>query len=69
MPYYYRPLSRPVIGRDTFTPLAPVLGQRKKLAMSPPSTVRGGQHDTKYVAFELLLHAAFVAGLSLGFYA
>ena len=34
---------------------------KKKVAMSPPSTVHGGQHDTKYVAFELLIHAAFVA--------
>ena len=33
----------------------------KKMAMSPSSTVHGGQHDTKYVTFELLLHAAFVA--------
>ena len=33
----------------------------KKLAMSPSSTVDGGQHDTKYVTFELLLHAAFEA--------
>ena len=29
----------------------------KKLAMSPSSTVHGGQHDTKYVTFELLLHS------------
>ena len=29
--------------------------------MSPSSTAHGGQHDTKYVTFELLLHAAFVA--------
>ena len=29
--------------------------------MSPSSTVHGDQHGTKYVAFELLLHAAFVA--------
>ena len=29
--------------------------------MSPSSTVHGGKHDTKYVTFELLLHAAFVA--------
>ena len=29
--------------------------------MSPSSTVRGSQHDAKYVTFELLLHAAFVA--------
>ena len=33
----------------------------KKLARSPFSTAHGGQHDTKYVTFELLLHAAFVA--------
>ena len=30
------------------------------MAMSPSSTVDGGQHDTKYVTFELLMHAAFV---------
>ena len=35
----------------------------KKLAMSPSSTVGGGQRDTKYVTFELLLHEAFVANL------
>ena len=29
--------------------------------MSPSSTVHGGQHDIKYVTFELLLQAAFVA--------
>ena len=29
--------------------------------MSPSSTVHGGQHDSKYVTFELLLHAAFAA--------
>ena len=30
--------------------------------MSPFSTaVHGGQHDTKYVTFEFLVHAAFVA--------
>ena len=33
----------------------------KKLATSPSSTVHGGQHDTKYVTLEFLLHAAFVA--------
>ena len=32
-----------------------------KPAMSPSSTVHGGQHDTQYLTFELLLHAAFVA--------
>ena len=34
---------------------------KKKLAMSPSSTVHGGQYDTKYVTVELILHAAFVA--------
>ena len=28
--------------------------------MSPSFTVHGGQHDTKYVSFESLMHAAFV---------
>ena len=31
------------------------------MAMSPSSTVHGGRHDTKYVTFELLMRAAFVA--------
>ena len=36
--------------------------------MSPSSTVHGGQHDTKFVTFELLfLHAALVADEKLGF--
>ena len=35
--------------------------------MSPSSTVHGGQHDTKYVTFELLMHAAFVANEIWGF--
>ena len=35
--------------------------------MSPSFTVHGGQHDTKYVTFELLLHAAFVADEIWGF--
>ena len=39
----------------------------KKLDMSPPSTVHGGQHDTTYVTFELLLHAAFMADEIRGF--
>ena len=37
------------------------------MATSPPSTVYGGQHDTKYVTFELLTHAAFVADEIWGF--
>ena len=47
-----------------FSALAPVLARSftTKLAMSPSSTVHGGQHDSKYVVtFELLIHAAFVA--------
>ena len=35
--------------------------------MSPSSTVYGSQHDTKYVVFELLMHAAFVADEIWGF--
>ena len=35
--------------------------------MSSSSAVYGGQHDTKYVTFELLLHAAFVADEIWGF--
>ena len=35
--------------------------------MSPSSTVDGGQRDTKHVAFELLLHAAFMADKIWGF--
>ena len=38
----------------------------KKLAMSP-SIVHGGQHDAKYVIFDLLLHAAVVADDIWGF--
>ena len=37
----------------------------QKLAMSPSATVHGGQYDTKYVALELLLDAAFAADISL----
>ena len=51
-----------MIGLGTFSALAPVLGPyKKKLAMSPSSTVHGGQNDTKYVTYELLMHAALVA--------
>ena len=39
----------------------------KKLALSPSSTVHGGQYDTKYVTFKLLMHAAFVADEIRGF--
>ena len=68
MPIYYWPLWRSVIGRDTFSVLAPVLDPlTKKLAMSPSSTVHGRQHDAKHVTFELLMHAAFVADEIWGF--
>ena len=40
----------------------------QKLAISSSSTVYGGQNDTKHVAFELLMHAAFAAD-EMGFYA
>ena len=36
----------PVVGGDTFSPLAPILGPEKKVAMSPSLTVRGGEYDT-----------------------
>ena len=39
----------------------------KKQAMTPSFTVHGRQHDTKWVTFELLLHAAFVADEIWGF--
>ena len=35
--------------------------------MSPSSTVHGRQNDTKYVTFELLTHATFVADEIWGF--
>ena len=37
------------------------------MAMSPSFTVHVGQHDTKYLTFELLMHAAFVADEIWGF--
>ena len=43
--------------------------REKTLAMSPFSTVHVGQHDTKYVTLELLLHVAFVADEIWGGYA
>ena len=46
---------------------ATVLALTKKLAVSPSSTVHGGQHDTKNATFELLMHAAFVADEIWGF--
>ena len=39
----------------------------KNMTTSPSSTVHDGQHDTKYVSFELLVHAAFVADETWGF--
>ena len=50
-----------MIDPDTFSAIAPVLGQTKSLALPPSSTVCGGQYGTKNVTFELSLHAAFVA--------
>ena len=64
MPDYYWSIWWPVIVRDTFLALAPVLGPQQKTASS---TGHGGEHDTKRVTFELLLRAAFVADEKLGF--
>ena len=36
--------------------------------MSPSTIDHGGQYDTKYVTFEQLLHAAFVAGTIWGLF-
>ena len=49
------------IGRDTFCALARILGPEQKMDTSPSFTVHGGAHGTKYVTFEFLLGAAFVA--------
>ena len=50
-----------MIGQDTFSAPSRPRSLTKKLAVSPSSTSHRGQHDAKYVAFELLLHAVFVA--------
>ena len=56
-----------MIGRDTFSALAPALGpQQKKLAVTL-FHCSWRQHDTRYATFELLLHAAFVADEIWGF--
>ena len=61
-----------MIGRDTFSAVAPVLGPQQKNWVGLYVTLfhffNGGQHDTKYVTFELLLlYAAIVADEILGF--
>ena len=57
-----------MIGRDTFSVLAPVLViEQNGYACHPLPLVHGGQHDTKYMTCELLLHAAFVADEISGF--
>ena len=57
------PFPRPVPGGETFSPPASALGPQQKnwLCHPLPLTVQRGQHNTKYVTFELLLHAAFMA--------
>ena len=48
-----------MVGGDTFSPLAPVLGpEPKKLAMSLPSTVHGSQYDTKYQVCDIRVDGA-----------
>ena len=37
------------------------------MAMSPLSTVHDGQHDTKHVTFQVLMHAASVVDEISGF--
>ena len=56
-----------MIGQDTFSVLAQPKSLTQKMAVSPSSTVHGGQHDTNYVTLELLMHAAFVADEVWGF--
>ena len=49
-PYHLWPFRWPVVGGDTFSPLAPILGPEKKVVMSPFSTtVREDQYDNKYL--------------------
>ena len=36
-----------MVGGDPFSPLAPILGPVKKVAMSPSFTGLGGEYDTK----------------------
>ena len=45
-------------GADTFSPLAPILGHEKKVAMSPSSTVHGGQYDNKYLVCNIRIDGA-----------
>ena len=57
-----------MIGRDTFFGASASPRPLTFLFwLSPSSNVHGGQHDTKYVKFELLMHAAFVADEIWGF--
>ena len=59
--HYYWHFWRPVVVGGTFSPSAPVLSpEQKTLAMSPSSTVHGGQSDTKYIAFEFLLRHSWL---------
>ena len=39
----------PLVGGDTFSALAPILGPEKKVVMSSSSTVHGGQYENKYL--------------------
>ena len=43
-------LWRPVVGGDTFSPLAPVLGPEQNTWLSPSCTVRGGQYSFRSLA-------------------
>ena len=53
-----------MVGGETFSPLAPILGPEKKGAMSTSSPVHGGQYDnipnTWHVILERMVQAVFV---------
>ena len=58
-----------MVGGDTFSPLAPVLGPDQQNGLCHPLplfAVHGDQCDTEYVTFEQLLHAGFAADIIWG---
>ena len=57
-PDNFWPFRWPVVGGDTFSPLAPILGPEKKVAMPPSSTVHGVQYDTKYLVCNIRIDGA-----------
>ena len=58
---------RLVVGRDTFSALAPTLGRYQKNCLCDPLPLfMAFSMIPKYVTFELLLRSAFVAGVDWG---